>query len=137
MLIHADVFRDPHEVDRPQPIVAFAVDKSMDQQGEPHSHARGQLVHILRGSTTVFTELGTFIVPPERAVWVPGGMVHQAMYPVKTQFRSLYLREDWSARLSDKPVVVQVTPLLKELIQEIMAALGIMLLMVRRHGSRR
>lgn len=122
MPIHADVFRDPHEVDRPQPIVTFAEDKPKDRHSEPHSHARGQLVHILQGASTVFTEMGTFIVPPERAVWIPGGMVHKPVYPVKTQFRSLYLREDWSARLSDKPVVVQVTPLLKELIQEIMAA---------------
>ncbi|KZK83784.1 HTH-type transcriptional repressor of iron proteins A [Pseudovibrio sp. W64] len=122
MPIHADVFADPHEVDRPQPIVAYAVDMPIGGQGEPHAHSRGQLVHIMQGSTTVFTEEGTFVVPPERAVWVPGGMVHRTVYPIKTQFRSLYLREDWSERLSDKPVVVQVTPLLRELIQEIMAA---------------
>ncbi len=121
MPIHADVFGEPHE-DRPQPIVAYAADVEQGVEGKMHSHARGQLVHILQGATTVFTEAGTFVVPPERALWIPSNMEHRGSYPIKTKFRSLYLREDWSVRLSDKPLVIQVTPLLRELIQELMAA---------------
>lgn len=121
MSIHADVYTLPqHELS--QPIVAYAVEMPRGDQGEAHSHSRGQLVHIVKGATTVFTEEGTFVAPPERAVWVPGGMMHRTVYPLKTQFRSLYMREDLLGSLSPDPVVIQVTPLLKELIQELMAA---------------
>ncbi|KZL21373.1 HTH-type transcriptional repressor of iron proteins A [Pseudovibrio axinellae] len=121
MPIHEDVYTAPQH-DLPQPIVAYAEDRLLGEAGRDHSHIRGQLVHIVQGSVTVFTEEGTFVAPPERALWIPAGMTHKTVYPAKTRFRSLYMKEALLGALPPKPVVIQVTPLLKELIQELMAA---------------
>ncbi|MGD9921778.1 MAG: helix-turn-helix domain-containing protein [Pseudorhodoplanes sp.] len=41
-----------------------------------HRHRRSQLVYGASGIMMVGTEQGRWIVPPERAVWIPGGVVH-------------------------------------------------------------
>ncbi|MTI19248.1 AraC family transcriptional regulator [Rhodobacteraceae bacterium RKSG542] len=118
-VIHPDVLEAPDH-DSDTPIIAYAKDLAGKENNDWHHHARGQLLHITKGSLVVQTAGGTFVVPPERAVWVPGNMEHRTIYPTYTEFRTLYVREDWCSQFAAEPIVVQVTPLLRELIMALM-----------------
>lgn len=41
-----------------------------------HSHSRGQLAYASSGVIKVYTDSGSWIVPPSQAVWIPGGIRH-------------------------------------------------------------
>jgi AraC-like DNA-binding protein len=64
---------------------------------------------------SVDTDAGTWVVPPNRALWVPDGERYRMQMHGRVAVRSLYLR----TRLEAMPTelrVVNVTPLLRELV---------------------
>ena len=68
--------------DIPRPVVAAATDYPAGQATRWHEHPRAQLVYAISGVMAVTTEAGVWVVPPERAVWVPGGMAqHLSVNP--------------------------------------------------------
>ncbi len=74
-----------------------------------------QVVYASRGVMTVITPVGTWVVPPHRAVWVPSGLEHRIELSGRASLRTLYLAEG----LPGVPAVcaaVNVPPLLRELI---------------------
>lgn len=83
-----------------------------------HDHARHQLIYPSRGVLQVSTPMGTWVVPPHRAVWIPAGVAHAHRAHGPTEM--LTLAFDASAtpdRLSsDRPTVLAVSPLLREVI---------------------
>ena len=42
-----------------------------------HTHPRGQFAYASTGALRMFTDLGNWVVPPQRAIWVPGGVPHE------------------------------------------------------------
>ena len=59
------------------PRSAFVLDATYaPTKGSWHTHRRAKLVHAAEGVLVVTTETGRWIAPPQRAVWVPGGMRH-------------------------------------------------------------
>ncbi len=85
--------------------------------GYRHSHPWVQFSYAISGVLEVQTAQGRFIAPPQRAVWIPAGIKHRVYCATHTQVRSLYIDNQV---LSDPPSncrVVEVTPLLKELIR--------------------
>ena len=59
----------------PRPIGALA-DEYADGHIDPrHKHERAQLLYATTGVITVITDQTSFVVPPQRAVWVPAGVV--------------------------------------------------------------
>ncbi len=101
----------------PRPVVALATDLPPAHEIDWHSHPRFQLVYAARGVMTVDTREATWVVPPQQAVWMPPAVAHR----VKTsggavELRSLYIRPDAAARMPAGCEVLQVTPLLRELI---------------------
>ena len=80
------------------------------------AHLRSQFVHAVSGVMTVETERGTWVVPPDRALWLPAGVQHAIGMAGSVDMRTLYIRQDASARLPEDCVVLGVTPLLRELI---------------------
>ncbi|MCR4267709.1 helix-turn-helix transcriptional regulator [Nitratireductor sp. ZSWI3] len=89
---------------------------------ETHTHVRAQLFHIFSGSLRLETEQGCFVVPPERAIWVPSNVPHAVTYLQPTALRYLFFRPDAVNDLPEETAVITATPLLRELIQ---AFLGI------------
>ena len=70
---------DPDDYMRvPRPIAAMAKDFPHGYHIPVARHARGQLVYAVSGVMTVTTPHGTWVVPPQRAVWVPPGTDHQS-----------------------------------------------------------
>jgi len=85
--------------------------------GYRHSHPWVQFSYAISGVLEVLTAQGRFIAPPQRAVWIPAGVKHRVQCSAHTQIRSLYID---THVLHDSPSscqVVEVSPLLKELIR--------------------
>jgi AraC-like DNA-binding protein len=100
----------------PRPIAAMAKDFPDGHRIPNDRHARGQLVYGVSGVMTVTTPHGTWVVPPQRAVWVPPRTDHASRMSGRVQMRTLYLRRDVARALPGRCCVVSVSPLLRELI---------------------
>lgn len=82
----------------------------------PHSHERAQLIYATIGTMRVSTDDGMWMVPPQRAVWMPPGVRHGIVMSSDVTMRTLYLREDAARLMPDACRVLPVSPLLRELI---------------------
>jgi AraC-like DNA-binding protein len=105
-----------------RPVVAMGFDYPSGDVLARHRHGRCQLVHASTGVMTVTTDDGTWVVPPQRAVWVPAGIDHEIRMTGLVTMRTLYVRGDAAAALPPSCRVVTITPLLRELI---LAAVGL------------
>jgi AraC-like DNA-binding protein len=81
-----------------------------------HFHDRDQLVYASHGVMTVRTSAGTWIVPTHRAVWIPARVPHTITMSGIVEMRTLYLKPRLARTLLWDCCVVNVSPLLKELI---------------------
>ncbi|ESH95057.1 MULTISPECIES: helix-turn-helix domain-containing protein [unclassified Cupriavidus] len=81
-----------------------------------HSHPRGQLIYAYTGAILVTTEWGSWVVPPQRAVWVPCNVRHAMKACGDVEMRTVYVREDAVPTELTTCCVVAVPPLLRELI---------------------
>src|SRR3954466_3025335 len=100
----------------PRPVVALARDLPAADGFDWHSHPRFQLVYAARGVMTVDTRDATWVVPPQRAVWMPPKVEHRLMTKGVLHPRSLYIRPDAAARMPRTCEVLEVTPLLPAVI---------------------
>ncbi len=65
---------------------------------------------------TVRTPEGAWVVPVHRGVWVPAGTRHSIEMSGHVSLRTLYLVPRLGRLLPDKPRVIAISPLLRELI---------------------
>jgi AraC-like DNA-binding protein len=98
----------------PRPVVAMASDYPAGFRVAPHHHDRAQLVFASAGVMAVTTAAGTWVVPPQRAVWVPAATGHEIRMHGSVSLRTLYVAPD--AGLPETCRVITVSPLLRELI---------------------
>jgi AraC-like DNA-binding protein len=84
-----------------------------------HSHPWHQLVYASRGVMTVRTPEASWVVPIHRGVWVPAGTRHSIQMSGAVSLRTLYLVPRLGPSLPDKPRVIGISPLLRELILRI------------------
>ncbi len=83
---------------------------------DSHRHEWHQLVYAVRGVMNVNTALSSWVVPSHRAVWVPAGTEHSIEMVGAVSLRTLYLKASLSAAFPRECCVVNVSPLLRELI---------------------
>jgi AraC-like DNA-binding protein len=81
-----------------------------------HFHPEDQLVFASRGVMTVRTRQGVWVVPPLRAVWIPAQTPHSVAMSGAVSMRTLYFLPRLGRALPKKCFVMNVTPLLRELI---------------------
>jgi len=81
-----------------------------------HFHDRDQLVYASRGVMTVRTNIGAWVVPTDRAVWIPARVAHTITMSGVVAMRTLYLKTRLAKALPRDCCVVNVSPLLRELI---------------------
>src|SRR5271169_4608869 len=81
-----------------------------------HFHDFDQLVYASRGVMTVRTSDGAWVVPTHRAVWIPAAVPHSIAMSGTVAMRTLYLRPRMTTALPQGCCVVNVSPLLRELI---------------------
>mgnify|MGYP003604638778 CR=1 FL=1 len=83
-----------------------------------HTHQRGQFAYAACGVITVFTSQGNWVVPPQRAIWVPAGVPHEMCMAGPVTMLNTYIRSPATARLG-LPAHCQVfgvSPLLRQLL---------------------
>ena len=100
----------------PRSMVAVSLDYPNGYHIPAHCHQSAQLLYACAGVMTVTTEKGIWVVPPQRAVWVPALMEHQIFTSGRLSMRSLYIKPDAATGLPIECCVVTVPPLLRELI---------------------
>lgn len=97
-------------------IVPVAKDYQHGESEPLHYHDCAQLIHSLSGVVQVNTRLGSWVVPPGRGVWLPARVEHSLQITGKVAARALLVDPLARADLPASCEVVQVSPLLRELI---------------------
>lgn len=82
----------------------------------PHRHERAQLIYATAGTMRVSTGEGVWVVPPQRALWMPPGVRHSIVMSGDVTMRTLYLRDDAARGMPQACRVLPVSALLRELI---------------------
>jgi AraC-like DNA-binding protein len=83
-----------------------------------HVHRKGQLVVALRGSVMCRSPSGWWIVPPNGAVWVPGGVPHSNHASDFAKLYVIFIAPD-AADLPAECRSFTITPLIRELIRSL------------------
>src|SRR3974390_2791914 len=96
---------------------------------DPHMHREAQLVYAAKGTMQVTTPKGRWLVPPDRAVWVPARRVHAIDVLADIDMRPLYFDVAWLKRAPRnkalaREFVVRVSPLLQQAIPALFEASG-------------
>jgi AraC-like DNA-binding protein len=86
-----------------------------------HMHREAQLVYAAKGTMQVTTPKGRWLVPPDRAVWVPARLAHAIDVLADIEMRTLYfdlawLRREPRSKSLTSEFVVRVSRLLHETI---------------------
>ncbi len=100
----------------PSPVTTLVYDFTHGHVIPEHFHPEDQLVYASQGVMTVRTAQGTWVVPAQRAVWIPARTPHSIVMSGAVSMRTLYLRARMVRRLPRSCCVVNVSPLLQELI---------------------
>lgn len=100
----------------PRPVGAMARDLPAAYEIDWHSHPRFQLIFAVRGVMTVDTHEATWLLPPQRAVWMPPKTAHRLKAWGEVHMRTLYIEPAAARRMPRGCEVLEVTPLLRELI---------------------
>ncbi|THD62041.1 helix-turn-helix transcriptional regulator [Phenylobacterium sp.] len=87
-----------------------------------HDHPWGQLVYGRTGAMLVTAQGRRWLAPPTRAIWLPPMRPHAIRMRGQVALRTLYISPRIAAPLGEAPWVLEVGPLLRELILHILAA---------------
>jgi AraC-like DNA-binding protein len=82
----------------------------------PHQHPRDQLVYAVTGVMRVRTSAEGWIVPPDRAVYLPAHTQHAISISGLVTMSTLYIARRPEDDLPLAPTVLEVSPLLRELV---------------------
>lgn len=102
--------------DVPRPVVTRPNNYTTGRKTGLHWHVRAQLLYASQGVMTVSTAKGNWVVVPQRAVWIPATERHDLQSLGPLSLRSLFIHPDAVGGLPTECCVVNVSPLLRELI---------------------
>ena len=75
-----------------------------------------KLICVSAGLLAVDTDRGSWLAPPNWAVWAPAGSAYVARFIVSSSLRRLFIRPDPALELPTSPCALAVSPLMRELI---------------------
>ncbi|SDA57886.1 AraC-type DNA-binding protein [Pseudomonas sp. NFACC15-1] len=100
-----------------RPVVALSASMvSKDWEQASHQHRKAQLLYSVRGILNCEIEEGVWIVPPQCAVWIPGGLSHATRGSGETECYCLFVEPDAAPDLPRRCCTIGVSPLLRELL---------------------
>ncbi|MGK9172025.1 helix-turn-helix transcriptional regulator [Yokenella regensburgei] len=90
----------------------------------PHYHLEGQLLFATRGVMLVETTDARWVIPPQRALWIPPLMIHSYRLLSQTELRAIYVSESLISACanftrSHLVHIINATPLVKTLIADL------------------
>jgi AraC-like DNA-binding protein len=101
------------------PVRGYAVTHPHGPVVLPQSDGWDQLIYAASGVMSVRTGDDVWVVPPDRAVWVPAGIPHRIEMTGRTAIRTLYFTAG-TTPLPAECRAVNVEPLLRELILHVL-----------------
>jgi AraC-like DNA-binding protein len=116
-----DTYDDELFSDKRLPIRGLSVRLPDGHRLLGHSHPWAQLIYADHGSMQVSTPKGTWLIAPTRAIWVPPGAIHEIVMRGVVDMRTLYAAPGVAAPLAQDCCVLEVIPLLRELVLHIVA----------------
>jgi AraC-like DNA-binding protein len=105
----------------PRSIVAVGNDYPDGHVIEPHQHRRGQLISGATGLIVLSTAAGTWVMPPQRGMWIPPAVEHHVRIAGAVSMQSLYVEPDATAGMPGRCQVVGITPFMRSLMTEALA----------------
>jgi AraC-like DNA-binding protein/quercetin dioxygenase-like cupin family protein len=97
-------------------VAAMPTEEAYGEHVPPHAHTRAQLMYAVEGLIRVSTEFGVWILPPKRALLIAPGVVHEVSMLSKVSLRLMYIAPEAAAFFGPGCRVIEVSPLLRELI---------------------
>ncbi|MCZ4281892.1 helix-turn-helix transcriptional regulator [Kiloniella laminariae] len=99
-----------------RPVMVRAANMRPGRRVLPHSHEWCQLAYASEGVLAVYTDQGSWVVPPERAVWIPHDTVHEVYSPHGSKWRAVHIDNDFAHRMPGSCCVISVSALLKQML---------------------
>lgn len=99
-----------------RPIIGLEDEYEAGFVDKMHSHGRDQLLYASAGVMSVTTADYNFVIPPQRAIWIPAHVGHEVACRGPVSLRTLYFSSEQPS--PDKCRVIEVTNLLRALIVE-------------------
>lgn len=118
-MTHEIVLRSTDPVDYqfvPRPVAAMAKHFEDGHVIEPHEHERDQFLYAVSGLMRLRTKRESWIVPPDRAVYIPARTRHSVEMCGDVQMRTLYIEPSSDDRPLPDLAVVEVPDLLRALV---------------------
>ena len=103
-----------------RPVVSFSDEYPAGYTDPYHSHVRAQLSYAVSGVLRVTTDDGSYVLPPNRAIWIPAGVGHTTSCRESVKFHAVYIDPAFDA-LPDKCRVFEVSDLVRALIGEVIS----------------
>lgn len=102
----------------PRPILGIGNHYADGHHIDPHHHRRGQLISGTSGLIVLSTAGGTWVMPPQRGMWIPPHTVHHVRMVGAVQVQSLFLDPDAIEGMPDQCRVVAISPFMRGLITQ-------------------
>jgi len=102
----------------PRAIVAIGTQYPDGHFIAPHQHRRGQLISGASGVIVLATPEGTWVMPPQRGMWIPPATEHNVRMVGDVSMQSLYLEPDAVPSMPTHCQVVGISPFMRSLMTE-------------------
>lgn len=83
---------------------------------EPHVHSWGQFTYALQGVMRADANNSSWIVPSQRAIWIPPGIVHSVTVLENTHLRPMRVYAGRAPFPGNECKILELSPLLRELL---------------------
>ena len=103
--------RDDYQ-DTPRPVAAMSKTFEDGFEITPHHHPRDQFVYAVTGVMRVRTQAQAWIIPPDRAVYLPAYAEHSISMRGLVTMSTLYIERNLNENLPVTPTVLEVSHLL-------------------------
>lgn len=100
----------------PMPVSAMAAWYPHGTVIAAHRHRRAQLLYAIEGVMQVESATGSWVVPPTRGVWLEPEIDHSVQMSGDVKMRTVFVEPGATTQLPARSCVVDVHPLLRELI---------------------
>ncbi|EPF1260249.1 AraC family transcriptional regulator [Klebsiella aerogenes] len=120
--LSADTSFDPDTFNAP--LIGVQSTLNGDHDDGLHRHQMGQMLFTRQGCIRLTLNDGALLcmLPPTRAAWIPAGVTHRAEMQRIVDYRSVWFANTHYPELPAAPAILNVTPLLRELLERISAS---------------
>lgn len=103
----------------PRPAIGFSRDMAEGETIGSHRHDYGQLLYSAEGVMRVVTPAGTWLVPSNRAVWIPPAAEHEVSSVTPAKLRNVYVFPDLAPDMPGDCRVFDASRLMRELVMAV------------------